>query len=229
MDTYYLKLPKFKKSNYYGHYLINSPEYGLLSLGGVNHMVSLKFCQFKNQNDKQWKWNDIGWKWNEQRLIFSATFIEKDKLICCGGGSKYNKYVDVYNFKTNEMKQLSNMNENRVYSGICIDEFKNNKIFICAGYLSDHTVEHLDLSKNKWILLPKTTEKHSAWPLIWNDEPHIINIASTTTKRKSFSKLDLRENKWIDYMPNNKNSFDDLFGVTTKTGGTRLLRSGYNL
>ena len=96
------------------------------------------------------------------------------------------------------MKQLLNMNENRVYSGICIDEFVNNKVFICVEYL-----------------LPKT-EKHSSWPLIWNDETKIVKIASTTTKRKSFAQLDLRENKWMDYMSNNKNSFDDLFGVTRR-------------
>ena len=88
------------------------------------------------------------------------------------------------------MTELANMNERQRYAGICVDEFGNNRVYIGAGYESKKTFEYYDINKNLWILLSNTKDEHSAWPIVWNDQPNAVNIASTTS-HQSFERMDI--------------------------------------
>ena len=58
------------------------------------------------------------------------------------------------------------------------------------------------------------------WPIIWNDDANILIIGSFY-ECKLFERIDIRENKWVNYMINGK-TFNKLFGVDI--GDTRSAR-----
>ena len=139
---YYWALPSFE-TTIAGPTLVYSSKYGLVSIGdesGRNNIITLKFDDNSDIDDdvKKWKWIDTKWKWDGKRQVMGATFITDDKLICCGGWPEsYNKYVDIYNFKTKKATKLAQMNEKRWYPGICFDEFFNDKVYVGGGSESE--------------------------------------------------------------------------------------------
>ena len=109
------------------------------------------------------------------------------------------------------------MNQTRNLSGICVDTFNKNRVYMGGGRGSSYDaakqkVEYYDISKNIWIEICDTNGDHKRWPVLWfeDDSNNILNIASTTSKL--FEKIDLREaNKWNTYIENE--NFNNLFGV----------------
>eukprot|EP01084_Bolivina_argentea_P159891 278489_1 len=230
-NIYGWKLPLFTTCAC-GQYLLYSNKYGLISVGdgyddrtGTNDLTILNFNEISDDL-KSFKWKDTKWKWTEGehgRPNLSAAFINDDKMICVGGGGIYVKFVDIYDFKTNKMTKLSEMNEQRGCCGICVDEFIGNKVYVAGGYRSESTFEYYDINKDKWVKLADTVGQHDRWPLIWNEQPNIIIIAGASD-RKGFESIDIRENKWNDYVLYDNKNVDDLFGTDVTFGyETRLL------
>ena len=212
INAYCWKLPSFSQKPF-GTSLQYSSKYGLVSVGDSinrNDFVTLKF-EKNMKSDDDWKWQHADWKWNRKRRNISSAFITDDKLICCGV-QNYLRYVDVYDFAKKRMTKLCDMNNDRRDSGIYVDKFNNNRVYIGGGYQSRKTFEYYDINKNQWISLSNTNQEHTIWPIIWSDQPYIINIASSY-KCNVFEKLDIRQNKWIGYLPNNHKSLNDIFGI----------------
>ena len=84
-------------------------------------------------------------------------------------------------------------------------------VYVGGGEKDTKAVECYDAAKNKWTSLSDTTEDHRYRPIIWNDDTNIIIIGSMWGSN-TFEKIDIRENKWNDYMINNK-TFNNLFGT----------------
>ena len=115
------------------------------------------------------------------------------------------------------------MNNDRRFSGICVDEYVNDKVYIGGGYRSSQKCEWYNTTKNKWISLNDTNGTHESWPIIWNTNPNVINIASVH-HCKIFETNDIRENKWNIIKDNDQ--FDILFGKKIQSDiDTRLLIS----
>ena len=76
------------------------------------------------------------------------------------------------------------------------------------------------------ITVCDTLSRHRIWPIIWSDNKNILHIASTKDC-KQFEWIDIRENKWNKYIPNNNKSFNDVFGtiIDSHTFESRLLIS----
>ena len=215
--AYYYKLPSLSTLGYSGdQYLLYSNKHGLISFDKTCSF--LKFTEI-DDSDSDLKWVDADFKWNESRGALSSVFISSNKLLICGGRGEYKTYVDMYDFNNKQLIKLSNMNKHRLYSGICFDKFSNNRVFNGAGYRSSRTVEYFEINKNKWILLPSTNEQHDAWPLVYISEQNIVHIASPQI---TFERIDIRENKWIKYIPNRYKTFDQLFGIKTHFPSSRL-------
>ena len=137
-------------------------------------------------------------KWNPKRWHISATMINDDKLICCGGMNNYLQYVDLFDFKTQKLTKLERMNEKRRYSGIWCDKFNIDKVYIGGGSEAPKKFEYYNVVKNKWILLHDTTQKHNIRPIIWNEHnPNIIFIASMNNYCKLIEQIDIRQNEQI--------------------------------
>ena len=228
MNAYYLPLPLGPKDSH-GQFLEYSAKYELISIGNGGSgypFGTIKLNEMGNMDNL--KWNIIDWKWEKRRYWLSAAMISDDQLICCGGYPTYTKYVDIFDFKTNKMIKVAEMNDNRYYCGICVDEFNNNeRIYIVGGFDANQKIEYFDINKNLWISLSDTNGIHSTWPIIWNDDPNIINVASVDSK--SFEMIDIRQNKWLTYITNSSENDNDLtfnkvFGKTVNdTDDTRLL------
>ena len=217
--AYYYSLPPLSNTDYLpGQYLLYSSKHGLISINEV--CLSLKFTKNHDNYNSNFKWSNIGIDWKESRGALSCVFISQDKLLFCGGRSEYKRRVDMYDFENKQLIKLSNMNENRSYSGICFDKYNKNRVFIGNGFNSKRTFEYLDISKNNWISLSNTKEQHDAWPLLYMNQPNIVHIASPD---KTFERIDIREGKWIKYIPNNYKTFNELFGIRTRFASSRLL------
>ena len=217
---YHWELSSYVKRAH-GQFLHYSSKYGLISIGDYHSSNNLTVLKFHDYNNDNWKWQNIDTEW-KSRCWMSAAMITNDMLICCGG-HYYRKYVDVYNFKTKKMKKLASMNEERRFSGIFVDDINNQKVYVGGGFDNDSSkkFEFYDIKKNKWICLCDTNGNHKLWPIIWSDEPNIINIASTS-QCKMIEKIDIRENKWNNLYVED---FDDLFGlkINIDQTGNRLL------
>ena len=203
--------------------MVYSKKYGLISIGDQRDNYKIDVLQFADQSVYDWK--HVECKWQSKRCAVAAAFISDDKLICCGGGGNDDnrKLVDIYDFTTTETTTLCNLNEKRTYSGIYVDEYVNGRIYVGAGYYSDKSFEFYDATKNKWMLLANTNGTHRFWPIIWKDNPNVIHIASSEDC-KYFEKLDIRQNKWMDYIKNE--SFDSTFGTEINiNSSSRLLMS----
>ena len=87
-------------------------------------------------------------------------------------------------------------------------------VYIGGGWEAPKKFEYYNLTKDKWISLNDTNKPHKTWPMIWNDKPNIINIASIKDC-KLFEKIDIRENKWnINRdLTNDTKCIDKLFGI----------------
>ena len=140
--------------------------------------------------------------------------MNKDKLICCGGKHDYEKQADIYDFNKKQMFQINNMNEERRCSGICMDHINKNRVYVGGGWSSPKKFEYYDIMKDEWISLCDMKGTHKYWPCIFNDgnNPNIINIGSIANC-KILEQIDIRENKWNDYIINEKKSFDELFAT----------------
>ena len=105
-----------------------------------------------------------------------------------------------------------------------IAEMNEKRIYIGGGLYSQQTFEYLDVIKNEWISLANTNNAHQKWPIIWNENENIVHIASTV-KSKYFEKIDIRENKWLDYIKDD--DFDKLFGrkINSNEQFARLIMS----
>ena len=220
-NTYCWKLPSFKNESL-AQNLLYSKKHGLISIGDAenNHNFAvLKFYDDKSDDDyDEWKWRDLSWKWPTKRCALSAAFIDDDKLICCGGSEGYREYVDIYDFTTKSMTKLSSMNEKRTYSGICIDKYNKERIYVGGGYYSSNTFEYYDFIKDSWISLANTNGQHKYWPIMWNENANIIFITSNC---KVIEKIDIRENKWCNYMNNENNDY--IFRNTVNSWKSRIL------
>ena len=202
-DTYFWKLPSFKKPSF-GQYLTFSKKYGLISIGDWeqnNNLMVLKFDDYYKM-----KWQNKNINWSKRRYYVPSAMITDDKLICCGGDNYYNN-ADIYDFITNKMI------EQRRFSGIFVDQYIKQRVYVCGGEQAPKKVEYYDAMKNEWILICDTNGQHQKWPIIWNDfnNPNIINIASIQNC-KLFERNDIRENKW-NYFIKNSNDFNNLFGI----------------
>ena len=219
VNAYYWKLPLFDEM-IDRSFLVYSSKHGLISVGNDVNDKNLALLKFDNTIKTQfkWKWQYINTKWSD-RCYISAAMLNDDKLIFCGGDDDYGKKSDLYDFVTQKMIQLAEMNEQRTCAGICVDDYAHN-VYIGGGKESPSTFEGYDAVKNKWTLLCETNYDHAYWPIIWNDKANIIIIGSTDCRL--FERIDIRENKWTDYIINDK-TFDKLFG-TDKVDG-RLLMS----
>ena len=214
VNAYYWELPSFAEKAY-GQTLFYSSKHGLVSVGddnGDNNLTVLKFRDNIIQSQSKWKWQNIGLKWSRDRArcVMSAAMLTDDKLICCGGDG-YEKNVDVFDFVTQNMTTLANMNNKRTFAGICIDDNERNHVYIGGGDYSSDTFECYNVTQNKWTSLCSTNNDHQYWPIIWKYDVNIIIIGSIY-KCKSFERIDVRENKWTDYMING-NTFDTLFAT----------------
>ena len=140
--------------------------------------------------------------------------ITDDNLILCGGEEAF-KSTDIYNFNDNTWKNLADMNKERRFAGICVDQNRNKKIYIGGGTKAEKHVEYYDIFKDKWVAISEyTVGEHRYHPIIWTENNNIINIASSWCKL--FEKIDFRENKWNVYIGNDDSSFDNIFGKTIK-------------
>ena len=148
--------------------------------------------------------------------------MSDDKLICCGGGN-YRSNADIYDFTTEQLINLTDMNNQRKSSGICVDSYVRNKLYVDGGEHSPNTFEYYDTSKNKWISLSNSIHGHIYYPVIWNYDANTL-IVGSVYDCKLFERFDIRENKWYEYKINGK-TFNDLFGVDIENDYPRLLVS----
>ena len=195
-------------------YLLYSKKYGLISIGDhSSDPKPFQILEFKEDGNFQTEWEcqDVDLKWGEERSSLSAGFITDDKMMCCGG-LNHEKYTDVYDFTEQSMTKLADMNEEREYSGICVETRFHDRVYIGGGANAPKKVEYYSIRKNEWLSLPDTNGNHRTWPIIWNDGANVINIASIDDC-KLFEKIDIRENKWDVYISDANNAFDNLFAT----------------
>ena len=117
------------------------------------------------------------------------------------------------------------MNFSREYSGICVDNFNKNHLYIAGEKRSMNIVEHYDINNNEWLVLSKTLNDHLYWPILWNYEPNVIIIGSLYGWK--FERNDIRENKWSHFLMSDCKSIDELFCTNIAHGNKehRLLLS----
>ena len=192
--------------------LIYSAKYGIIRIGGY-HQSAISHLQFNNDDIK---WKEI-MKMGRSRGLSSAVMINENKIFCCGGYvGAYKNFTEIFDLENKKEIKLKQMTHKRCRVGIYKDEHEENKIYIGGGKIAyskgSNKFEYYDLNKNNWFNLGDTNGTHGCNPIIWKDDPNIINIASVWSKQ--FEKMDLRENKWNIFIKDHGDrSFDDVFGV----------------
>eukprot|EP01084_Bolivina_argentea_P262119 443191_1 len=219
-QIYFFKLPSLL-TRVRGTYAVYSKIYGLIQIGGYNQNC-FNVLSFNDSIDKdEWKWQHIN-TMDRSRSFLSATMLDNDKLICCGGYDNYNylSYTDMYDFKTNEWTQLANINKNRCRAGICVDRIYRNRVYLGGGaHTGFHDgalkdCEYYEINKNIWIELPLTNKWHGSNPIVWIDGKNILYIASTWSN--CIESIDLRESEWrieSESKTKDENNFVNLFGI----------------
>ena len=195
-------------------YTTYSEKHGLIAVGDwtTNRQSGLNVLKFGINNDDEWKWEEM--KMDTVRPSPSATMMDDDKLICCGGLNQ-ETLCDFYDFKLKKWSKLNNLKEQMLNSGICTDGNlfnKKERIYAGGGSRSPQKVQYYDIKKNEWYSLPDANGTHKYHPILWIKDINILNIASAWDN--VMERIDLRENKWNVYVKNNiDKTFKNIFGT----------------
>ena len=223
LNTYHWILPPLLVQCM-GASVLYSNKYGLIEIGGYSKQC-FSLLPFNNKS-LALNWENID-KWSKPRGYIASSFINEDLIICCGGFKNgYVDCADIYNLKQKKWIKISDMKQARCRSGIYVDKINKQRVFIGGGKIRVpmKKFECYDINKNIWTLLSDTIGYHCADPLIWMDNPNIINIISSFCK--IWEQMDLRENKWKI----KTGFFDNPFGKAVKSNsfGCRLLADLYD-
>eukprot|EP01084_Bolivina_argentea_P271520 462061_1 len=177
--------------------LCYSANHGLIAIGANNKKNSKNNSIFSKLHLDIGKWGKID-KMDRWRKMGISTMIDENKLIYCGGfyNRTYVKWASLYDFNENKWIKMSNMNDKRCRSGIYCERYVYKRVYIGGGKTSRgavNTFEYLDIAKDKWIVIKNSKYSHVN-PIIWMENPNIINIASVYAN--IFECMDLRMGKW---------------------------------
>eukprot|EP01084_Bolivina_argentea_P200497 342852_1 len=206
-------LPNYINTDSVGQTLIWSDKRQCLYSIARNTMNVLSFNDDISDN---WKWetqsnnliNSFGI--NRKRIGFMSSVIvrndmNEERLISVGGGNGDTnsgtgvKYCDLYDIDNDKWIKLSDMNFARHRTGIYHDKW-TQRIYIGGGNGAERKIEFYDLNKNKWYfdkkMMPYTTMKHNVYPIIWNQDGHLLYIASVKANGVEFIDLRQDNKKW---------------------------------
>mmetsp|Transcript_9657 Transcript_9657/g.8669 ORF Transcript_9657/g.8669 Transcript_9657/m.8669 type:complete len:307 (-) Transcript_9657:48-968(-) len=158
----------------------------------LSHYYQVRNANIKKDEEKlqmppepELKWRNLGATMKFRRdcpsvgLFKSGNKYEEQLFVAGGWNEKDLNYVEMYNFKKREWKQLSSLNVKRNSAGICEWKQKNNNMIIIGGWnkKTTNSVEEYDSHKNQWYALKSTNHPHKYYPActVYHDLNPFIN------------------------------------------------------
>eukprot|EP01083_Nonionella_stella_P083974 232293_1 len=202
-----LQLPAFPKNNCYGQSIVwSGKQQCLYSITRYHlHRFSLHDWKWETPNDQQLL---TPFAVRPRRGFMSSVIVTNDlnqeRLISVGGGaiesdSNGVKYCDLYDIEKDEWMTIADLNYGRHRAGVYHDKW-SQRLFIGGGNGAERKIEYYDLNKNKWYFdkcnIPLTRRKHNIYPLIWNQDGHLLYIASIKANGVEFVDLRQENRRW---------------------------------
>jgi len=150
-----------------------------------NKMVEKEEEKLAMPPEPELKWRKLGSTMKYRRdcpsvAIWHDAKSQHENLFVAGGWNEKDlNFVETYDFKRREWRQLSSLNVKRNSAGICEWKTKNHNVVVIGGWNRKTTtsVEEYDAHKNQWYMLKNTNHPHKYYPActVYHDLNPFIN------------------------------------------------------